>query len=141
MKGIKLLNIAYFLVLLISSACTKYEEGPKGEPGTPGKAGDLVLTEFTKTLDSLDWSLSEQIWIADIFTDKITSNVILKGEIKVYVNEDDKWWVLPYGKDYVFTQCSFTEGKIRLQNEHIHGGIPARPKEKKYRVAILSPPQ
>jgi hypothetical protein len=139
MKHIKPLNFIVILLLLISAACTKYETGPKGDPGTPGKAGNLILFEFTKTLDSLDWSKSEISWIAEIFADQITSNVVLKGEVKVYVNEENKWWVLPFGKNYIFTQSSITEGKIRLINEHIHGGVPARPAKKTYRVVILSP--
>jgi hypothetical protein len=139
MKPIKHSNILLLLLLLFSLACTKYEPGPKGDPGTPGAAGNLILSEFTKTLDSLDWSKSEITWVAEIFADQITSNVLLKGEVKVYVNEENKWWVLPFGKDYIFTQSSVTEGKIRLINEHIHGGVPARPARKTYRVVILSP--
>lgn len=139
MRRIKVLNIIAVLGLTLTLACTKYVAGPQGDPGTPGLPGNLVLKEFSKTLDSLDWSKSEISWVAEIFTDQITSSVILKGEVKVYVNEENKWWVLPFGKDYIFTQSTITEGKIRLVNEHIHGGVPARPGKQTYRVVILAP--
>lgn len=135
-------NLFYTLLLTLllgTFACTKYVAGPKGDPGTPGEAGNLVLSQFSKTIDSLDWSKQEAAWIADIYTEQLTKNVIEKGEVKVYLYTENDWWVLPYGKNYVFTQCTIELGKIRLIREDIHGGVPSRPSKSDYRIVIMSP--
>lgn len=139
MKLHLLLIILIASILLTLVACTKYVAGPKGEAGTPGSAGNLVVSQFSLTIKSSDWSALEATWIADVFSDKITPIVLQKGEVKVYVNVDGNWWVLPYGKDYIFTQSTLQEGKIRLVTAHIHGGVPIQPTTTNYRIVILAP--
>lgn len=132
-------SVFCLLFLLGAFACTKYVAGPQGDPGTPGEAGNLVLSQFSKTIDSLDWSKQEAAWIADIYTEQLTKNVIENGEVKVYLYTENDWWVLPYGKNYVFTQCSIELGKIRMIKEDIHGGVPSRPSKSDYRIVIMTP--
>lgn len=121
------------------ASCTKYVAGPKGETGSAGGAGNLVLKQFSITINSSDWSQQEATWIVEIFSDQITQTVLEEGEVKVYIQVDNAWWSLPYGKDYIFTQSTVQLGKIRLVREHIHGGVPLLPATANYRVVIHQP--
>lgn len=133
---------AFYLIvfiLMVFFSCKKYEVGDKGDKGTPGGAGNLVVKDLSLTMDSTSWTKAEFVWINEIFTDLLTQNVLEKGEVKVYQKIDGNWFVLPHGENYIFTQASFELGKIKLLNEHIHGGVPPRPATTNYRIVFMSP--
>jgi hypothetical protein len=128
--------------LILFSACTKQVAGPKGDPGTPGKAGNLKKELATViTLNASSWALEEQTWKASVFVSAITRDVIERGEVKLYVEKDGKWWALPYGQGYVFTQYSIEENFIRLECTDIHEGLPEQPQTARFRLVVFIPAQ
>jgi hypothetical protein len=132
--------LTVLIVSLCFMSCTKKVAGPKGDSGTAGLAGNLKQTSITsfKVLSN-SWSLNDKTWEFTAVLPNISGDVIEKGEVNIYREVDSKWWPLPYGNGYIFTQYSLTPGTVRFNVTHIHGGVPERPADANYRLVILYP--
>lgn len=146
-KGLKnkagILKATGVILALFLMSCTKQVPGPQGDPGTLGKPGNLKQTVYPPAkLSPASWILNDSNeWEALVYTADLDRSVLEKGEVKLYLEQDGEWCVLPLGKGYIFTQYSIELQGIRLKHSHIHGGTPERPKELTYRLVILSPAQ
>src|SRR4051812_40123958 len=127
-----------FLGLIFS--CKKKQEyvaGPKGDPGLHGDTGNVILSEVTFAASS--WSLGATGWESNFQTGRISSKVMITGEVKVYMQIGKEWWSLPYGVGDVFMQATFEEQWVHLKYFEIHGGPPAKPDTVNFRAVILQP--
>src|SRR6476661_2150848 len=132
--------VLYVVLISLLISCTKNVPGPKGESGTPGKTGNLKQTLIGPyTRDSTSWTFDGYTWKNDIFVDEITTDVINKGEVRVYIKVGDEWMTLPYAKGTVFTQMTIEEKHLQLNRKKIHDGPPSRPENLSIRIIILSP--
>jgi len=136
--------IPVFIFMLTGSSCTKNVAGPQGDPGTPGKPGNLKQSHINPIkITSSYWSMKAtttyNYWEAVIVVSEITQDVIEKGEVKLYMENNSQWSALPFSDHYIFTQYSIEKGLIRLNCSHIHGGTPTKPLDTNYRIVIFSP--
>ncbi|WP_317899680.1 hypothetical protein [Aurantibacillus circumpalustris] len=139
-----IIPISILVLLFMFTACKKYVAGPQGDPGTPGKAGNLTQININPIkVSTFSWTFKSNTfsWETTIYVGEISKDVIEKGEVKVYLDLNDQWNALPYGKNYIFTQYSISENLIKLNTSHIHGGEPSRPLDANYRIVIFSPAQ
>jgi hypothetical protein len=137
-KAFVFLGVVFFLL----GSCKKNVVGPKGDSGTPGTPGNLKIS-YTNTfeLSSSSWTYFPNLnhWSLNLFVAEINSDVLEKGEVKLYMKVGTQWQVLPYGKNYVFMQYNISHNFIGIVVSHIHGGIPERPLDGEYRVVVFSP--
>jgi len=134
----------FFIVSLCLAAsffagCTKNVAGPKGDPGTPGKSGNLLQTHVNIAVPATAWSLNINTWEASAYVPEIAKLAVDKGEVKVYIKMDSKWCGMPYGDGYVFTQYAVEKEFIHFSYTHIHGGMVSKPADLDFRVVVFSP--
>lgn len=134
-----------FCILVLSvffiSCEKKTEQGPKGEPGTPGGGGNAGISAsdvFTVTTTQWQTTSDSAYWKYTIASNLITKDVVDKGVLKVFVQKGSAWWELPYTEGDLFTQCGFETGFANLFFTDIHGGLPDRPENAAYRVIAIS---
>lgn len=134
-------SILPLFLLLIFGACTKNVPGPKGDPGTPGLAGNLIQTSTGSIkVDSASWKKVEYHWECFVPVAEITAKVGEQGEVRVYIQSESEWWSLPHShKRYILFQYAMRNGGVQLFCDHIHGDIPTRPATANYRVVVFSP--
>lgn len=138
----KLVCLLPLPLLFLFNTCTKSVAGPKGEPGTAGKNGNLKQTyigPFTQPASS--WSFDGSRWNSIIYVSEISSDVISKGEVRVYMLVGSEWWSLPYAVGNLFTQMSIEKGLVHLLRSKIHDGPPAQPVATNFRIVVFSPAQ
>lgn len=137
-KAFIFLGIIFFLL----SSCKKNVAGPQGDAGTPGKPGNLkVSSTNTFELQASSWTYFPNYnhWKLNLFFAEINTDVLEKGEVKLYMKVNSQWQVLPYGKDYIFTQYGISNNTIEIVVSHIHGGVPERPLDGEYRLVVFFP--
>lgn len=138
----QIIYLGTFILMLFFTACTKETvQGPKGDPGAAGGGGNSSIqssaiftvstTQWQKTADTSAWKFT-------INTDLITKDIVDKGIVKVFVQIGTSWWELPFTEGDLFTQFGFDVGVANLYFTDIHGGLPARPSTKAYRVITIS---
>ena len=138
----KISAIVICSIALSLSACKKKEiQGPKGDPGTPGKGGNTTITnsnvfvinanQWTTTIDSSLWQVSYP-------TDLITKEVVTKGSVKVYIQTTSGWFDLPYVDTDLFTQFGFSEGVLKLTYTNIERARSLGPPTAYYRLVVYS---
>ena len=105
MKKLNLFRISLlFTVILVFAGCAKDGEtgpqgpagpaGPTGSTGTQGPKGDVGTANviYSPWLDVTYEAIPDQTtgdpiaWVAEIPAPKLTADILLKGEIKVYLN-------------------------------------------------------
>jgi hypothetical protein len=136
------LLIVLCVLSVLSGACKKKEiQGPKGEPGTPGKGGNSDISNTgifpitsTQWIPNPDSSALE----VKINTSLITKDVVDKGGVKAFVLEGTAWYELPFSTRDLFMQYGFEEGSVKFVFSNIHGGLPIRPSTTNFRIMILS---
>ncbi len=137
--------ISVMLVLglvLILNACTKQVAGPKGENGTPGKSGNLKQTHIGPFAQASSlWTFDGSVWTSEILASDITADVVSRGEVRVYMQENGIWWSLPHSVGDLFTQMSIAKGQVHLTRSKIHAGPPLKPTNTNFRVVIFAPVQ
>lgn len=130
-------------IILATASCKKEEvKGPKGDQGDPGIGGNANITSTSF------FFVNSSMWLADSasMTRKvtlnqpiITQNVIDKGSVKVYRENDSTISELPIVNGDLFTQYGFELGKLHLEYVNIEGaGIPDAPATAKYRLVVIS---
>ena len=129
-------------MLLSFSFCTKQVAGPKGEKGTDGAKGNMVMSS-TKAfvLDSMAWSKQEFDWVAYLYVAEITKAVLDKGEVKVYAQVGSAWCGLPLVEGLFVTRCNVENGIVKLNYYCTHTAVPLRPASRAYRVVVMAPVQ
>lgn len=134
----------YILLLILLStflvACKKYVAGPKGETGQAGKNGNANQTSIsTLAILSQQWVTNnvKKDWNTDIFSDLITTDVILKSQVDVYVSINSEWHELPYSNGDRHLQYVLVLGKIHLNYFKTHG-VDNQPDAMNFRVLIIS---
>ncbi|MDI1354341.1 MAG: hypothetical protein PSX36_05465 [bacterium] len=139
---IKWFTVSSMLMIFAFSFCTKDVAGPKGNPGTPGKKGNL-LEVHTKIFlhPSSAWYKLEFDWESVIYVPEITKTVLESGEVKVYMQVGKEWYDLPYGEGLFYTRCWFEQGIVYLNYYNTHTAIPERPVSRNFRIVVLSPVQ
>ena len=127
---------------LVFSGCTKSVAGPKGEAGSPGKNGNLKETHLGPfTQQSSLWTFDGSVWASEIYVSDINADVMARGEVRVYMQENGEWWTLPHSVGNLFTQMSIDKGMVHLVRSKIHDGPPLQPVNTNFRVVIFSPVQ
>lgn len=136
---------SFFAIIFLSllfTCCTKNVAGPKGDPGTPGKSGNVIQTHTKAFVQPPSaWTKLEFDWESVIYVAEMTKSVLEKGEVKVYVQIGTDWYDLPYAEGLFVTQCRFEQGMIYLKYYNTHTAIPERPTARTYRVVVFSPVQ
>lgn len=128
------------ILIVVFSSCTKNVAGPKGDPGEPGKKGNVRQSHISSfTQDSSAWSFTGNWWTTTIYASGVTNNLMSKGEVKVYMQIGDKWWNLPYAVGDIFMEVSIEPGLVHLKYSKIHGGPPAKPGPINFRIVFLEP--
>lgn len=128
------------VVIVLLSNCTKNVAGPQGDPGAPGKKGNVIqshINSFTQPASA--WSFTGNWWTSVIYAPQVTNNLMSKGEVKVYMQIGDKWWDLPYAVGDVFMEVSIEPGIIHLKYSKIHDGPPEKPGPINFRLVFLEP--
>src|SRR5688572_10417736 len=114
--------------MFVAVSCKKNVAGTKGEPGAPGTPGDNGnLRIYNTTYAATSWSLNGNEWESHFSTEKISGNVLTKGEVEVYMQLEGDWWTLPYGVGDFFMQASVEQNWVHLKYFKIHGGPPPKP--------------
>ena len=137
---------SYFLMsalsLVLFSFCTKQVAGPKGEKGTDGAQGNMVMSS-TKSfvLDSMSWTKQEFDWVAYLYVAEIDKVALEKGEVKVYALIGSDWVDLPYVEGLFVTRFNLQLGIVKLNYYNTHTAIPGRPASRNYRVVVMAPVQ
>ncbi len=126
------------LLMFAFSSCTKHVAGPKGEPGTDGKKGNLKKTERTFTVSASSW-VNTGWYNAKVYFPEITNDVLKKGDVEVYMKIGTQWWSLPYGVEDVFMHHSIEFEYINFEYSKIHGVPPTAPGDRTFRVITYSP--
>jgi hypothetical protein len=137
-RGARRLTI--IILICITASCTKNAAGPKGETGTSGKNGNSNQSHsVSSTLSSSEWSFiqSDNIWEATLYVEYLTGHALANGEITVYVEKDDSWWTLPYGRGLDFIRCSAKPGVVTVYYSNLHGGTPTRPDPMNFRTVVI----
>jgi hypothetical protein len=131
------------VLLALFLSCTKNVAGPKGEPGTPAKQGNVVQKHINSfTQPTSEWYVKSAIaWESLVFSTELTRDVVKKGVVKVYMQIDQVWWALPHADGNDFTQYSIEENFIRLNHSNSHGGFPQKPEPVNFRIVIFLPVQ
>ena len=141
----KKLKTSFFGIIvlpLLFTFCTKNVAGPKGDPGTPRKSGNVFQTHTKAFVQPPSaWTKLEFDWESVIYVAEITKSVLEKGEVKVYVQIGTDWYDLPYVEGLFVTRCRFETGMIYLNYYNTHTAIPQRPEARNYRVVVFSPVQ
>lgn len=128
--------------LLVTSSCKKEVAGPKGDTGAPGKDGNANVSgtgAFSVSFN--DWTANGQVWTAFLFYDKITSEIVNKGSVQVFVQIDNLWWGLPYLEGDAYTNFGIEAGKVKLVHGESHGGLPDKPSTANYRIVVITASQ
>ena len=131
-------------------SCEKDITGPKGDKGVEGAGGevggDYVLYTSVFNVDSLDWQLTgsaqrkdEYYYLhSDVF---LSSDVIDKSLILLYIVEDDGKFSLPY---WVGSTDEFIEFTYKIRNGGIElfyknlGGNILLPGDRKFELVVLN---
>ena len=131
-----LLPIA-FICFFVS--CKKNTEGPRGEPGIPGKSIDAnQYYTISLTQNDTAWKANGNVWESVLRVPEITSKIIQQGEVIVYLQKDSSWQCLPKQVGDLFTLYSKVEGKIYLKHLATHGSsIVERPGNMVFRVVVF----
>jgi len=138
---LKVIFFSLAAAFFISGCSKETVKGPKGDPGDPGGGGNSTIqassiftvstTQWQKTADTSAWKFT-------INTALITQDIVDKGSVKVFTQIGTSWWELPYTEGDLFTQFGFDVGVANLYFTDIHGGLPARPVTRAYRVITIS---
>jgi hypothetical protein len=136
----KKLIIPFIAALLVAAvSCKKNVPGVQGEPGTPGKSGNMKLYHVsTESQPASAWFDGGTGWESTISTPQITNSVLSKCEVDVYMQVGGAWRNLPYAEGDLFMQFSIEVGRVRLKYIKIHG-YPEKPVATNFRVAIMIP--
>jgi hypothetical protein len=127
-----------FLALSFS-ACKKSVAGPQGDAGIDGGKGNMKKTDRSFTVAATSWTTSGAGWASTIYAPEITSDVISKGEVKVYMKISTAWWSLPYGVGDIFMEQSSEIGYLHVKYSKIHGGPPPAPGATDFRLVTMGP--
>lgn len=134
----KALFLIPFLILALNS-CTKQVAGPKGDPGTPAKKGNLKQSQRTITVPTASWSFIGGVWVTSLSVPEISNDVVMKGEVKVYMKVETVWWSLPYAVENIFMKQKMEPGILHLELMQIHGGPPPAPNPTDFRIVTFAP--
>ena len=145
-KLLSLLFISSSIFMLTN--CRKEVVGPKGEKGDPGPGNTIVYKSDAFVVPSSAWTATYdstgqyvEFWTTNIYSDKITSDVVSSGMVRVLIKENESWWELPYIVDReIMTTYGFELNLIKLKNYSLHG-MPPRPPSNTYRYMTLTPSQ
>ncbi len=143
--GNALLNLSARMIIIagfaLLFACKKNVAGPKGESGPTGKNGNLdqYYTSMIYQPDTA-WTLNGKLWESYFSAPIITSEAILEGEIKIYLQVQTAWYCLPYvEQNDAFTQYAVQNGIVRLSRKKMHLAPGARPVSANYRLVVFIP--
>ncbi len=138
-SNIKTFFLVISFLLLGSTSCKKDVAGPKGDAGTPGKKGNLKQSERSFTVQASSWINNSGFWTANVYFPEITTDVLSKGEVKVYMKIGTQWWSLPYAVGDIMMHQTFEFEYLHLEYSKIHGIPPSSPGQVTFRVMILQP--
>lgn len=144
MKKLILRNTLLFAfgIALLSGSCGKQVAGPKGDTGAAGKDGNANVSGTNSiALSYNDWTEFGKEWLAYLFYDKITNDILNTGSVQVFMQKDNAWWGLPYLEGDAYTNYGVEAGKIKLVHGESHGGLPDRPVSANYRIVVIAASQ
>jgi len=133
-----------FVVVVISAvcfflSCKKNVAGPKGDPGADGAKGNVVQSHTKSFVHPTSaWTKIEFEWESVLYVPEITKDVLMRGEVKVYMQVGNDWYDLPYAEGLFYTKCRFVQGLVYLTYYNTHSTIPERPAAKNFRVVVLT---
>lgn len=137
-SNIKLLPV-FLLFLLAFNSCKKSVAGPQGDKGENAPKGNLKQVDRSFTVNSASWTFNGGWYAADVYFPEITSDVVTKGEVKVYMKVGTQWWTLPNNVGDIFMEQSTDVGHLYLKYSKIHGGPPPAPGDRTFRVVCSTP--
>lgn len=126
--------------LLILSACTKVEKGPKGDAGPAGKNTKVASSQHQVLASSWSNTGDTTIWRASVDVTSITQEIISNGSVQVFVLKNNVWQALPYMEADTYTKFGYEAGKIHLSCADSHGLLPDKPGSDTYKVVTLANP-
>lgn len=116
------------------TSCKKAEKGDTGPAGANGNAN--VIGTNVVTINS--WTASGAAWFATISAPGITSSIVDKGQVSVFVQYGTTWWSLPDLNGKNSTQYGFGIGTVTLVNSNSDGTTPGNPGSQTFRIVIIS---
>lgn len=135
----KLSGLLVLSLALSFSSCKKQVAGPQGDPGVDGKKGNLKKTDRSFTVADVSWQASVGTWTSNVYAPEITNDVLMKGEVKVYMKVGEKWWSLPYAVGDIFMEQSTEISYLHLKYSKIHGGPPPSPWAVMFKLVTFAP--
>lgn len=123
---------------LTFTSCKKAEKGDTGPAGTNGTNGNANVIG-TNVVTVSTWAASGSVWESTITFSGITSNVVDKGIVSVFVLYGTSWWALPDLNGKNSTQYGFGIGFVKLLNSNSDGTTPANPGTQTFRIVVVSP--
>src|SRR5258706_11790761 len=105
--------------------------GPAGPSGAPGTA-NVIYSDWLKPTWHVDTVINgDTLWFVDITATKLDTNILNRGEIKVYFNLSSNpsfpvVYPLPFDNGAVFIDVVFAPSIIELSSNANLTGLPVR---------------
>lgn len=87
--------IAVALALSFAGCAKDGATGPQGPAGTPGKDGNANVKSQVIFISGSEWINAAGYSYVTKIVPEITADIVTKGTVDVYAEDNGKWWSLP----------------------------------------------
>ncbi len=136
-----LIGSAAILCLAITS-CNKGDRGPEGPAGTNGTNGVSNIQTSTLTTTNANWTYvaSSKSYTANITYAAVTSSVVDKGTVQVFMGGPSGTWVaLPYSYGIEQILYSYRTGEVWLEYTYSDNTVPPIPSGLTFKIVVIPP--